>query len=47
MSYSEIIIALENIIVDKVSTVPSPKAGGTTRVLQWRLGWQQKKMENV
>ena len=26
MSYSEIIIALENIIVDKVSTVPSSKS---------------------
>ena len=43
MSYSELIIVLENIIVDKVSTVPSSK--GTTRVLQWRLGRQQKKME--
>ena len=35
MSYSAIIIALENIIVDKVSTVPSIKTRGTTRVLQW------------
>ena len=42
MSDSEIIIALENIIVDKVSTT-----GGMTRVLQWRLGWQQKKTEKV
>ena len=47
MSYSEIIIALENRFVDKVSTVPTSETGGTTRVLQWRLGWQQKKMEKV
>ena len=37
MSYIEIIVALKNRIVDKVSTVPTSKTGGTTRVLQWRL----------
>ena len=47
MSFSEIIIALENRIVDKVSTVPSSKNRRTTRVPQGRLGLQQKKTEKV
>ena len=45
MSYSELIVALENIIVDKV--VRQPEARNMTRVLQWRLEWQRKKMERV
>ena len=46
MSYCDLIIALEKRIVDKVSTVPSSK-NRRTRVLQWKLGWQQKQTEKV
>ena len=41
MSYSELIVALENIIIDKVG---QPEAGNMTRALQWRSEWQRKKM---
>ena len=47
MSYSEIIIALENAIVDKVSTVPSSKSRRGDTSAPMELGWQQKKMEKV
>ena len=47
MSYSEIIIALENILLTRCRQFHQAKTGGVTQVLQWRLGWQQKKMEKV
>ena len=47
MSYSEIIIALENIIVDKVSTVPSSNSRRNDTSAPMEIGWQQKKMEKV
>ena len=48
MPYGELIIALENIIIDKVSTVhPQPEEENMTPAPQWRLGWQRKKMERM
>ena len=47
-SYSELIVALENIIVDKVVTVPTVRSRKhDTRVLQWRLEWQRRRMERM
>ena len=43
MSYSELFVAPENIIIDKVATLP-PEAGNMTHALQWRLECQRKKM---
>ena len=42
---SDLIIALENVIVDKVSTVPSSKSRRNDTSAPMRLGWQQKKMD--
>ena len=43
MSYSELLVALENLIIDKVATVPTAqKTGRLTRVLRWRLEWRRK-----
>ena len=44
MSYSELLVALENIIIDKVATV---QTGKLTRVLQWKFEWQRKKKVKV
>ena len=47
MSYSEPIVALENIIFGEGVTVPTARTRNMTRVLQWRLEWQRGKMERV
>ena len=43
MPYCELIIALDNIIIDKVSTVPSSKS----RRERHECSWQHKKMERM
>ena len=45
MSYSEIIVVLENIIVDKVSTVPSSKNRRNDTSAPVEIGWQRAKKE--
>ena len=44
MSYSELFVALENIIIDKVATVPTARSWKMTEALQWRLEWQRQMM---
>ena len=48
MSYSELFLALENIIIDKVSTVPPQfESRKTTQVLRWKSEWQRGKTVKV
>ena len=47
VSYDELLIALENIIIDKVATIPQPETGRLTRVPRWRLAWQRKMMVEI
>ena len=44
MSYSELIVALENIIVDKVSTVPTARSRKHDTSAPMGIEWQRKKM---
>ena len=47
MSYSELLVALENIIIDKVATVPTAEKGRLTQVLRWKSEWRRQMMANV
>ena len=47
MSYSELLVSLENIIVDKAATVSTVRTGNLTRVHQWNLQWQCEMMVEV
>ena len=46
MSYSELLIALENIVI-KVSTVPTAETGRLTQVPRWKSEWRQQMMAKV
>ena len=47
MSYSELLVALENIIIDKVATVPTAQNRKVTQALQSRLELNRVKMVKV
>ena len=47
MPYDELIIALENIIIDKVSTVPTARNRKHDTSAPMEIEWQRKKMERI
>ena len=47
MSYIELLVAPENIIIDKVATVPTAETGRLTQVPRWKSEWRRQMMAKV